>query len=530
MNKTIIYGIAGSGKTAKIIELIRTRHPDRLGECCVISFSRSAVRNLRERIGVNNAKEEYDRKDLEGFRTIHSICSRLMELSKEIFLTEGDIEKFMEQKHIDFKQEDELYDEQSDGQRLLSLIDYIRHTQVKSIDNLSARDLHLQIGYYLAQYGHFDKIIADVQIIRDLIQAYEDYKKEIGKLDYTDILLLYLSNPVQTGYKVLVVDEFQDMSPLIYKIIKTFEQGADYVYYAGDPNQAIYTWMGADPHFLIDEIKDADEEILLNKSHRVADKVYVVAKDTINSNSRDKIDFEIECVNKGDVKRISEDDVVSIAKTTGASGTTYILARTNWMKRRILKALMQEGVEFSEISGNKVWTIKLINITNALLSIKNGTALKIDWLKAFIDVVPSKPYLKHGVKKNLKEQFKDKQEVEIKELYGAVFDVKHNPAEFLSGLETLKVDKDRVNIIRNKIARSPSLIPEKPPISVGTIHSAKGLEADNVILNLNLSAKIQRGLTNKTIREAEARIFYVAFTRSKSDVWVYGHNQILKGV
>ena len=49
--------------------------------------------------------------------------------------------------------------------------------------------------------------------------------------------------------KVLIVDEAQDCTPLQWSVIYKLAENTDRIYLAGDDDQAIYQWNGADPKY-----------------------------------------------------------------------------------------------------------------------------------------------------------------------------------------------------------------------------------------------------------------------------------------
>jgi superfamily I DNA/RNA helicase len=59
-----------------------------------------------------------------------------------------------------------------------------------------------------------------------------------------------------------------------------------------------------------------------------------------------------------------------------------------------------------------------------------------------------------------------------------------------------------------------------PRIRVGTIHSVKGAEAENVALLTTTSKLVERGLEEPSQRDEEHRIAYVGVTRARRNLIV----------
>lgn len=103
---------------------------------------------------------------------------------------------------------------------------------------------------------HFIYNIFDIVI--DAIQEYDSYKKRRGLIDYTDMEVLVkrlLDNPAVSAVlaeelDLLMVDEFQDTSPIQLEIFLKLSRLARYSVWVGDPKQSIYGFRGAAPELM----------------------------------------------------------------------------------------------------------------------------------------------------------------------------------------------------------------------------------------------------------------------------------------
>ncbi|MGH8776384.1 MAG: ATP-dependent helicase, partial [Jiangellaceae bacterium] len=100
----------------------------------------------------------------------------------------------------------------------------------------------------------------DAETVGRVYAAYDDVKTDRGLLDFEDILLaavgLLDSKPgvadaVRQQYRHLVVDEYQDVSPLQQKLLELWLGDRDDVCVVGDPAQTIYSFAGARPDYLV---------------------------------------------------------------------------------------------------------------------------------------------------------------------------------------------------------------------------------------------------------------------------------------
>lgn len=103
-----------------------------------------------------------------------------------------------------------------------------------------------------------DFIYQTFDIAIDAIREYDGYKKRRGLIDYTDMEVLIKrlldQEPVQTVLSeeldLLMVDEFQDTSPMQLEIFLKLSRLAKYSIWVGDPKQSIYGFRGADPRLM----------------------------------------------------------------------------------------------------------------------------------------------------------------------------------------------------------------------------------------------------------------------------------------
>lgn len=115
----------------------------------------------------------------------------------------------------------------------------------------------------------------------DCIEAYRDYKDALGLLDFIDQEVMALEviqsservrEAVADSYEVLVVDEFQDTSPLQLSLFFALGELVGEIIWVGDPKQSIYGFRGSDPLLMdaaIEAVKDNGGDLrVLDKSWR----------------------------------------------------------------------------------------------------------------------------------------------------------------------------------------------------------------------------------------------------------------------
>lgn len=79
---------------------------------------------------------------------------------------------------------------------------------------------------------------------------------------------------------------------------------------------------------------------------------------------------------------------------------------------------------------------------------------------------------------------------------------------------------DKGSIWRQQAVKHGPQLAAEPKIAVGTIHSVKGAEADNVVVLTTSAARIEQGMENPGQADEEHRIAYVAVTRARRNLYV----------
>lgn len=129
--------------------------------------------------------------------------------------------------------------------------------------------------------------------------AYEERMREQGLMDFDDLLtealrLLYLaSEPVRKfcrRFRYLLVDEFQDISPLQYRLILAWNREGDELFVIGDPDQSIYGFRGSDPECFARLMEDFPETevIRLRENYRSTAWITAAACTMISKNPGEK--------------------------------------------------------------------------------------------------------------------------------------------------------------------------------------------------------------------------------------------------
>ena len=79
------------------------------------------------------------------------------------------------------------------------------------------------------------------------MREYEKQLADLSAFDFDDLLIRGLEKALEgvQKFSYILVDEFQDINPLQYRLIQAWSQGGREVFVIGDPHQAIYGFRGA---------------------------------------------------------------------------------------------------------------------------------------------------------------------------------------------------------------------------------------------------------------------------------------------
>ncbi len=138
------------------------------------------------------------------------------------------------------------------------------------------------------------KVAADVDPA-DLIRiwrAYDEVKTEDAVLDFTDVLAatagMYAMHPellreVHRTYRWFTVDEYQDVSPLQWDLLRRWRGESRDVCVVGDANQTIYTFAGASANYLLDFAQEFDDatSVQLTRCYRCTPPIVALANNVI---------------------------------------------------------------------------------------------------------------------------------------------------------------------------------------------------------------------------------------------------------
>jgi DNA helicase-2/ATP-dependent DNA helicase PcrA len=335
-------------------------------------------------------------------------------------------------------------------------------------------------------------------------ESFKKYRKTKGLKDFTDMLeAMATEDYFIPSLDVLIIDEAQDFSELQWRVAKRLIERANQVFVAGDDDQAIYTFAGASARPLVEMGNSKDwNSIVLNKSYRIPKSIQKVAFNTLN-----KIPETERIVKQWDPKADAGiiKNILSLRELPLHKGQWCFLARTSKILKKYARELRSMGFRYrlhddDSVKSAHINAIKLYEKfrANSLIGIS-----KLDELDDYITDFKL-------IRDSFKSDFAKVEQLPVK-MYRAITDTPWYKI-FNKGISREDIEYYR-DILRNQ----DSLEEGKDRIFLKTMHSAKGLEWENVVVIYDISPATEATLLK--FPGDEFRVLYVAETRAKQGLY-----------
>jgi superfamily I DNA/RNA helicase len=369
--------------------------------------------------------------------------------------------------------------------------------------------------------------------IRAVCEAYQAALRHKEMYDFDDLITIpcdilrsgRVADCYRGRFRHIIVDEYQDISPAQYRLLKALVGHDSALCAVGDSDQAIYAFRGADVETFLGFQKDFPQAsvVVLNESYRSTSVVTDGAMALIKNNGR-RIDKELSALRPGGkpITIISVADERAEAETVvreieaRMGGTSHyrlmndagprdfsecsysfsdfaVLIRTNAQAKALEEALREWGIP-CQIVGKR-----------------NGPSRKalIESLKTYLDG-PESPTIEGFVQKARAGGGVHEADLLLLETMAPVY--RHLPAT-----EALTQVINELSLLTG----ADFFDPRADAVALMTMHMAKGLEFKVVFV-----AGVEEGLIpfrpdeEDTDIEEERRLFYVAMTRAKDELFL----------
>jgi len=495
MKTTLIMGPPGTGKTTTLVNILKSSLKKyKPYEIAYLSFTRKAAYEARDRVitqVTGFAPEEF-----LYISTIHSITFNLLGLStRDMFGYEHAV--YLGRKlGVDLSNVHRVV-----GDDDLQVVSFAQDegSIMLAIDNF-ARIKCITLREAANQFNSSTPI--DYVKLEWFCESYSRYKKHNGILDFTDILEQYIDRGIVPKLKVVIIDEAQDLSSLQWRVIEKLTCNVDKVYIAGDDDQAIYEWAGADvDNFL--HIKK-DEYKVLGQSYRLPRQIYEYANQI---SSRIENRYQKDWLPNNDEGSVSY--VSSCEELPLQTGNWMILCRNKMFTKTFEKHCWSQGFSYKSYNFDSS-KLEAITVAKYWEKMRNGSALTTDQATLVYK------YLRPGtgVDKKFSRNLKWRQDLPL---------TMNNLVEYYGLLKTEIWHKSLEKINPGLVYYIIGMLRQKEPtnhyrILISTIHAVKGAECDNVVVCPDMTNMTHLYMNKDHARED--RVFYVATTRAKKALYL----------
>jgi len=480
-----ILGVAGAGKTTQLIDLLKYLNYEdyknriwedyfeqtELNNVAFISFSNTAIQEIANRTGI---KVKDRRRNAEGryFRTVTGLLEVLLYENNLMSREEVQSVSRLEDFRVKWAKRHGMYYKPRDND--------IRYT---------GNEFFAEYSRLINTYYHKKSLneIIGMHSKAHLLRDYLINKKREGIMDYEDILMRAYDykDDIVVDLQYMIIDEAQDNSILDYATLLTIARNnlIDVVL-AGDDAQLIYDFRGAN-YVLFNKLIENSKIILnLTQTHRFGSELSKLATSILNDMKYIQ-QREISSANdiESYIMHVKMIQVVKLLKSNKVKDMTiYILARTNAVLDQVAKILEQKNIYYIK---NERFT----DFDRFILSISR--LLRNEYTNEDI----------YTIFNYMRNKSKNEEELKEKVFQHRLMWTEQNILDILMTAYDIETAKRILDIAKNSNFR----------LKLSTVHSAKGSEADIVILINSIPAKTKMKLNF----EQEKRVLYVAVTRAR---------------
>ena len=559
---TRLFGGPGSGKTTALLDRVEGILEDDdadVRDVLVVSYTRAAAAEIRERLA---ERLDVSPRSLQGnVSTMHAKAYELLDLSRGDVVGEDDKEAFCEEYGIEFEDQHggagrRTARSTTIGNKIIATSQWLQRTErdvadwydvpfqwdVEEVRLPPEEDPNAQQGNKYTPTWPSDDDRIDVP---ETIRAWRGYKGDNGIVGFADMLERVTQRSLVPSVDYLVIDEFQDITTLQYTVFEGWTPHVETALIAGDDDQVVYAWQGADPDLLLDTA--VGEDVVLPNSYRLPSEILnVVNAEIRHIDKRQEKDLRPR-KEGGTVEAIESPSMLELVRNVRYTieddeGDVMCLFRARYQMFDFIDEFIDHGIPFTMLTDGRMWTDRVRDYVSAVEKIESGDPVTGLEVRRLADMLQESAFGTRD-REALYDVIEDHEE-------GADTDDAAEieiPADEIDGRVPFMPDTTSADdMVRKVTSFERSSIgayfegdyrgTDHDRVRVGTIHSAKGREADHVFVATDLTEKVVEQMvasvddptdvdgveefTKSTspvpvLTDNERRVFYVGMSRAR---------------
>lgn len=563
----MVLAAPGSGKTLVITRRTKyliENHQIPPSQILVITFTKAAAEEMQQRF-----EKLMSQSCPVTFGTFHSVFFRILKYAYG--LTAANI--VLEEQKLSWMKE------------IVSKLTLEVENEKELISNLLG-EISLVKGEQLELEHYYAKSCSE-EVFQYVFSAYEKKLRSRRLIDFDDMLVMTyelltkrpdILSGWQKRYCYILIDEFQDINLVQYKVIQLLAEPEKNLFIVGDDDQSIYRFRGARPEIMLNFTKDYPDaqEIMLDRNYRSTKEILLAAMNvivqnkkrfpkTIGTDNEQGVPPEIVCFPDAlaEGREIAE-QIRHYQEMGYAYSEMAVLFRTNTDARLLAEKLMEYNIPFcikdalpdlyehwiaknifsyiriASGSRERSEFLQIINKPKRYISRecldtpefsfdaleryyedKRWMIDKIEQLRYDIGFLRDLPpfaaisYIRKGIGyEDYLKEYAEFKHIKAEELIQVLDEIQESAEGFLTYEEWFAHIVEYKKELENQNKKQACSQEDK--VVLTTLHSSKGLEYDIVfIINANEGVMPHQKAALEEDLEEERRMFYVGMTRAR---------------